>query len=45
MITRNLFSADELGEYNYQNAKKAYAAGFRLREPSCTFRFTVATTF
>ncbi len=48
LITPGMFPfASEPGAawYTYQNAVATYEAGFKLKEPSTTFRFTVATTF
>ena len=44
-ITRSMFPPGGAGDFTYQQAIAAYALGWRLKEPSTTFRFTVATTF
>jgi len=44
-ITRSMFPPGGAGDFSYQQAISAYALGWRLKEPSSTFRFTVATTF
>jgi outer membrane protein insertion porin family len=44
-ITRSMFPAGGAGDFTYQQALATYGAGYRLREPFNTFRFTVATTF
>ncbi len=44
-ITREMFPAGAIGDFNYQQALSNYGSGYLLREPSKTFRFTVSTTF
>ena len=44
-ITRNMFPAGGAGGYSYQQALGLYGAGYKLKEPSTTFRVTVSTTF
>ncbi len=45
LITRSMFPAGEAGDYSYAQAEQLYNGLYILREPSKTFRFTVATTF
>jgi outer membrane protein insertion porin family len=45
LITRDMFPAGGAGDFSYQNALQAFAPSYKLREPSSTFRFSVATTF
>jgi outer membrane protein insertion porin family len=44
-ITRSLFPDNAAGTYTYQQALATYGGRYKLYEPSCTFRFSVATTF
>jgi outer membrane protein insertion porin family len=44
-ITRDLFPPGAAGDVTFQRALSSYGLDYRLREPSKTFRFTVATTF
>ena len=44
-ITRDMFPAGSAGDFTYQQALRAFAPGYILREPQSTFRFTVSTTF
>ena len=45
VVTRDMFPAGGAGDFTFQQAKTLYNTSWRLREPSKTFRFTVATTF
>ncbi|HEX3987302.1 MAG TPA: outer membrane protein assembly factor BamA [Acidobacteriaceae bacterium] len=45
LITRNMFPAGGAGDYSYAVAEQVYNGTYILREPSKTFRLTVATTF
>jgi outer membrane protein insertion porin family len=45
LITRSMFPAGQAGDYSYAEAEEYYNGLYILREPSKTFRFTVATTF
>jgi len=45
LITRSMFPAGGAGDYSYAEAEQFYNGLYVLREPSKTFRFTVATTF
>ncbi|MGA7525029.1 MAG: outer membrane protein assembly factor BamA [Acidobacteriaceae bacterium] len=45
LITRNMFPAGGAGDYSYAQAEQLYNGTYILREPSKTFRLTVATTF
>jgi outer membrane protein insertion porin family len=44
-ITRSMFPPGGAGDFSFQQAVSNFALGWRLKEPSKTFRFTVATTF
>ena len=44
-FTRDMFPVGGAGDYSYQQALQAFGAGYRLRDPRTTFRFTVSTTF
>ncbi len=44
-ITRSMFPAGGAGDYTYQQTIALYGAGYLLKEPRKTFRFTVSTTF
>ena len=45
LITRSMFPAGGAGDYSYALAEQFYNGLYVLREPSKTFRLTVATTF
>ena len=45
LITRSMFPAGGAGDYSYAEAEQFYNGLYVLREPSKTFRLTVATTF
>jgi outer membrane protein insertion porin family len=45
LITRSMFPAGGAGDYSYAEAEQLYNGLYILREPSKTFRLTVATTF
>ena len=45
LITRSMFPAGGAGDYSYAEAQQFYNGLYVLREPSKTFRLTVATTF
>jgi outer membrane protein insertion porin family len=45
LITRSMFPAGGAGDYSYAQAEQVYNGTYILREPSKTFRLTVATTF
>jgi outer membrane protein insertion porin family len=45
LITRSMFPAGGAGDYSYAEAEQLYQGLYVLREPSKTFRLTVATTF
>ena len=45
LITRSMFPAGGAGDYSYAVAEQLYNGLYVLREPSKTFRLTVATTF
>ncbi len=45
LITRSMFPAGGAGDYSYAQALSQLSPGWQLKEPSKTFRFTVATTF
>ncbi|HEX4066773.1 MAG TPA: outer membrane protein assembly factor BamA [Acidobacteriaceae bacterium] len=45
LITRSMFPAGGAGDYSYAEAEQFYNGLYILREPSKTFRLTVATTF
>jgi outer membrane protein insertion porin family len=45
LITRSMFPAGGAGDYTYAEAEQFYNGLYVLREPSKTFRLTVATTF
>jgi outer membrane protein insertion porin family len=45
LITRSMFPAGGVGDYSYAEAEQFYNGLYILREPSKTFRLTVATTF
>ncbi len=45
LITRSMFPAGGAGDYSYSEAEQFYNGLYILREPSKTFRLTVATTF
>ena len=45
LITRSMFPASSAGDYSYAAAEQFYNGLYVLREPSKTFRLTVATTF
>jgi outer membrane protein insertion porin family len=45
LITRSMFPAGGAGDYSYAEAEEFYNGLYILREPSKTFRLTVATTF
>ncbi len=45
LITRDMFPAGGAGDFSYQEALRAFAPAFRLKDPRTTFRFTVSTTF
>jgi outer membrane protein insertion porin family len=45
LITRSMFPAGGAGDYSYAEAEQLYNGTYILREPSKTFRLTVATTF
>ena len=45
LITRSMFPAGGAGDYSYAEAEQLYNGLYVLREPSKTFRLTVATTF
>jgi len=45
LITRSMFPAGGAGDYSYSLAEEFYNGLYVLREPSKTFRLTVATTF
>jgi outer membrane protein insertion porin family len=45
LITRSMFPAGGAGDYSYAEAEEFYNGLYVLREPSKTFRLTVATTF
>jgi outer membrane protein insertion porin family len=45
LITRSMFPAGGAGDYSYAEANQLYNGLYVLREPSKTFRLTVATTF
>ncbi|MFP5228581.1 MAG: outer membrane protein assembly factor BamA [Acidobacteriota bacterium] len=45
LITRSMFPAGGAGDYSYAQAEQFYNGLYVLREPSKTFRLTVATTF
>ncbi|MGB7168492.1 MAG: outer membrane protein assembly factor BamA [Acidobacteriaceae bacterium] len=45
LITRSMFPAGGAGDYSYAQAEQLYNGTYILREPSKTFRLTVATTF
>jgi outer membrane protein insertion porin family len=45
LITRSMFPAGGAGDYSYAVAEQVYNGLYVLREPSKTFRLTVATTF
>ncbi len=45
LIQRGMFPPGGAGDYSYLQAMSLYGAGYRLKEPANTFRFTVATTF
>ena len=44
-ITRDMFPPGGAGDFTFQQALSLYGPSYLLREPSKTFRFTVATTF
>jgi outer membrane protein insertion porin family len=44
-VTRDMFPAGDAGTYSFNQANALYNAGYRIKEPSKAFRFTVATTF
>ena len=45
LITRSMFPPGEAGDYSFALANQFYNGLYVLREPSKTFRLTVATTF
>ncbi len=45
LITRSMFPAGGAGDFSYAEANELYNGLYVLREPSKTFRLTVATTF
>ena len=45
LITRSMFPAGGAGDFSYAEAEEFYNGLYVLREPSKTFRLTVATTF
>ena len=45
LITRSMFPAGGAGDYSFNEANEFYNGLYVLREPSKTFRLTVATTF
>lgn len=45
LITRSMFPAGGAGDYSFNQANEFYNGLYVLREPSKTFRLTVATTF
>ena len=45
LITRSMFPAGGAGDYSYAVSEQLYNGLYVLREPSKTFRLTVATTF
>jgi outer membrane protein insertion porin family len=45
LITRSMFPAGGAGDFSYAEAEELYNGLYVLREPSKTFRLTVATTF
>jgi len=45
LITRSMFPAGGAGDFSYAESEQLYNGLYVLREPSKTFRLTVATTF
>jgi outer membrane protein insertion porin family len=44
-ITRSMFPPGGAGDFSYQQAISSFVPAWNLKEPTKTFRFTVATTF
>jgi len=44
-FTRSMFPSGAAGDFTFEQALRAFAPNYLLREPTKTFRFTVSTTF
>ena len=44
-VTRDMFPVGGAGDFSFQQAVRAFAPSYLLREPKSTFRFSVSTTF
>jgi len=45
LFTRSMFPPGQNGDFTFQQALRAFAPSYLLKEPTKTFRFTVSTTF
>ena len=45
LFTRSMFPPGAAGDFTFQQALRAFAPNYLLKEPTKTFRFTVSTTF